>query len=191
MIYLFSVLFLFGIIVSSCKKVPGPQGETGAAGVQGNQGAQGIQGVQGNDGNANVKSYDITVPVSSFQKLTINNEYYASATLPVVVGLYDAVMVYKFKENVNGTDYYAQLPYDDWYNTSYYIHYFFEIGNSNSLFVSLQNSSGSAPFSNMTTGNIYYRVVIIKGTAGRKANIPDGLNTKDYNQVKKVFNLTD
>lgn len=77
LIYFLSVLFLTGIMLSSCKKETGQQGQkgdTGAAGVQGSQGIQGatgeqgIQGQQGPQGNANVHTYNFNIYASNWSK---------------------------------------------------------------------------------------------------------------------------
>jgi hypothetical protein len=165
-------ILLFALIVVSCIK-------------------EGPEGPQGPTGNANVKTYPFSADLSGFQLVNTSGEYYTTIDFTTVdIGSNDAVLVYYDRETVNSVDYWAQLPFDDWYSSTLYNHFSFEIGDNSKMFINIRNSSGVEPYSPMT-GTLYFKAVVIRGYAGKKAVIPASLNTGNYSEVRNYYKLAD
>lgn len=173
-----------GLIFSSCKKDPGPKGDTGPTGPQ------------GAPGNANVYNYKFNVNLSSFIGPLTNGEWSSSNALTFMGSTFidekDAVLLYLFDKTVGSTDYYNALPFNDYFNTgTAFNQHSFQIGSSGSaniLILKIRNSTGGQPYTSMTTGALSYKLVLVKASA-RMAN--PNVNYNDYNAVKEAFNLKD
>lgn len=173
-------IFIFGILLVSCTK-EGPMGPMGP---------QGPAGPQGPINNANVISYETTLNLAILRYIAANKSYAAAADISdFYLTDQDVILIYHKYNN-----YWTQLPYDEWFNESYYNHFCFDYYTENNkithLIIYIKNSSGLAPYSPMT-GNLYFRIVVIKGSMTTKANIPSFINTKDYQQVKEYYNIKD
>lgn len=158
-------------------------------------GAPGATGKQGPQGNANVKTVLFSVNLNQFIGPLSN----ASYSLPYAVGSlniteWDAVLLYEFTNSVAGIDYYTQLPFDDYFNsgTSFNHHYFEHgaTGSGNIIDIYIRNSGGLQPYTTMS-GLLYYKCVVIAGSPGIKAQLPDALIGADYTAVKAYYNIKD
>jgi hypothetical protein len=196
---IFAIIISIVLFVSCTKEGPaGPAGATGATGAIGPSGPQGPQGPQGQQGNANVYGYKFSIPLSSFIGPVTNLEYtYVLNPFNIngwvgSIGANDAVLMYIFNETVSGTDYYQAMPYQDFYSTgSIYNYHSFQVastGTSNIITISVRNSTGIAPYTSMTTGSLYYKLIYIKSTNKMKAVMPKNL---DYESVKSFYHIKD
>lgn len=183
-LFLGFIMLMNIIMFNGCKK----DGATGPTGATGETGAT---------GNANVKSVKFSLAISSFIGPLTDNEWskpYAISSSNITIGEWDAVLLYIFKENIGSTSYYIQLPYNDYFNTSSnFNHFYFEhgsTGSNNILDIYIRNSSGAQPYSTMS-GTLYFKCVVIQGTQGIKAKVPDEINANDYDQVREYYHLAD
>ncbi len=167
--FLFVLLTLAAITLSSCKKVEGPEGPQGPAGSQGPV------------GNANVQEVDMTINIADLILWSYNNSYYVYKSLSQASN--DAVLGYVYKNSE-----WNSLTFINYFNTSSYFNaYSFSIADDNSIYISIRNSSGGAPFSDMTTGTLSYRFIIVK--AATYAAMPDNIDISNYDEVKTYFKL--
>ena len=173
-----TIFVAFGLIFSSCKKDPGPKGDTGSQGPAGPAGTNGTNGINGTNGNANVVSSSITTASWTY----VAPSWEMSFTYPAInQDILDngAVLVYV----KSGSNYY-QLPYTFYPSSSYsrtytFVHY---LGG---LKVFVTDSDLTQP---TNPGTLTFKVVAI-AASGKMAN--PNLNYDDYNAVKKAFNLQD
>jgi len=195
---LLAIIVVFGMF--SCTKVGpmGPQGEPGQ------NGANGQNGEDGEDGTSPAVYY-FDVPLNNFQYESYNeswNSYYYIEGL--TINITDLVMVFvNLSNDGNGDNYWQALSYNEFINnTDFYIQHSFGImdidddtGNNNYLkgdiMFSLRASDGFAPYDDMSSDALLlYNVYVIKGVEGKKAQLPDGLNPNNREDVKKyVSNL--
>lgn len=173
------LVIAIGLTFTSCKKAE--KGDTGPAGA---------------NGNANVYNYKFNVNLSSFIGPLTNGEWSSPNALTfmgsTVIDEKDAVLLYLFDHTTGTTDYYNQMPFLDYFNTgTAFNSHSFEVGSTGSVNIislKIRNSTGGIPYTSMTTGALSYKMVVIKAHA-RMAN--PNVNYKDYNAVKKAFNLKD
>lgn len=196
---IFNLLSLsFVILLSiSCAK-DGEQGPAGPQGPAGQQGATGPQGPAGANGNANVYSYKFSVPLSNFIGPQLNNAWQYVFSPTTVMGLNtfisdkDVILMYLYEQTTGGTDYYNAMPFNDYFNTgTAFNQHSFQIGATgpaNFILIEIRNSTGVQPYTSMTTGDLYYKMVYIKSTNKVKPSLPNSL---DYASVKAYYNLKD
>jgi len=191
-----SFLILFVFIISSCE---GPQGEPGPAGTQGAAGTQGPAGPAGPAGKIN---FIATEWIKSDNNILIKN--YDPATLTTGGSLTDGgiekisqadlnkgiVLVYDTYEEDKSVI--NALPYDYVFDDN---HVWFSYGASKSdkSYVNLyttfaKNVDPQKFYSEITGGNMWYRVIIIPAVAGGRLK---GLDLRDYKAVKAYLGLKD
>lgn len=184
------VAFLSSLMLS-CKGEKGDKGDIGPQGPRGEQGPPGPRGPQGPPGNANVKMFQFNVPLGDFVKNS-NNQYWnfhRIAGADIDAG--DAVLMYKYTSRYGGnSNYYANLPFNEYWGGGSldYNHHSFEIGNNNNVLFYIRRGNGGVPYSNMNSGSIGYRAVIIKGTGKREA-LPDTLDISRYENLARYLGL--
>jgi hypothetical protein len=170
-------VMLFLVLFLSCVK-------------EGPMGPQGARGTSGQDGVVNVDAYQFTVNLSDFLLSSSNYEYYIHQNVSLAnIQPADAVLVYYDRETYQSNDYWAQLPFNDYYDTfDNYNHFSYELGYDGYMFINIRNSQGAAPYSPMS-GNLYFKIVVIKGNTNKKATIPSNLNTNNYEELKQYFKI--
>jgi hypothetical protein len=171
--------FVVVLLFMSCSK-EGPMGPQGPSGNNGQNGQNGI---------VNVNSYSLTVSLSDFLLSSSNNEYYIHQNVSNSnIQTSDAVLVYYNRETYQGNDYWAQLPFDDYYDSFNYNHFSYELGYNGYMFINIRNSQASTPYSPML-GNLYFKIIVIRGYIPKKASIPPALNTRNYSEVKQYYKI--
>lgn len=189
-----AILVLISSVLTtfSCTK----EGKQGPAGTNGINGASGTNGTNGYDGNANVYSYKFSVYLSSFIGPLTDNSWEYTFTPSTIMGQYlganDVILMYLFDHSTSGTDYYNALPYLDYWNTgTAFNQHSFQIGatgSTNVITISIRNSTGPQPYTSMTSGSLYYKMVYIKSVNMVKPKLPQDLS---YASVKGYYNLKD
>lgn len=172
------------LFLASCIKesTPGPQGP---------QGPQGQPGQDGYDGVVNVDSYTMNVYLNDFQFYSTNREYYLHADVSVAnIQSNDAVLVYFYREDFNNHQYWAQLPFDDYYDSFDYNHFSYELGYDGYMLLNIRNSQGVVPYSPMS-GTVSYKFIVIRGNYNKKASAPASVNLNDFSAVAKYYNIKD
>ena len=149
-------------LITSCKKVEGPQGEQGEQGIQGEQGPQ-------------AKTYNFNLNFGAgdtFQSYTgIKNDFNED----------DVILTFVEYDQVGGNPTYVQLPFED--NGISWVADF--IGNDGTLYISIFNSSnGSSVISSSTL--ISCKAVLIKSSSITKN---PNLDLSSYKAVEKAFNI--
>lgn len=141
-------------------------------------------GAAGADGNANVTSQTLTVSTWTWDATNLNR--YANwtgsvsiLTAPAVST--GAVMLYQ----IVGTQY-VQLPITSRTTNSISENDLFTY-SVGSLNITIQNSDSSDPIANIITPSNYKLVVIPQKSLDQHPNV----NLKNYNEVKRTFNLKD
>ena len=175
------LICITALLFNGCKK--GDKGEVGPAGT---------------NGNANVQGYTFSVPLASFIGPLTNNgwEYIFNITTVMGSGSYiganDAILMYLFDQTAAGTDYYNALPYLDYFNAgTAYNQHSFQIGatgSTNLILIDIRNSTGGQPYTSMTTGSLYYKIVWVQSRSKQKPILPSDLS---YPSVKAFYNLKD
>ncbi len=162
-IFAMALICVFATTIQSCKKP-----EKGEAGPQGPVGASGPE--------ATTKTYILTF------NTTQNWQSYSG-----FVGLYDTddiIVTYIFNATYS-EDYYVQLPYI--LNGAANI--FAEVGeNTGHIYINTNNANGSAGSPWASSVSLKFKSVLIKSRAMKSH---PKLNLKDYNEVKRAFNLKD
>jgi len=165
------MLISFLVILASCSKEgpigpagpqgdKGPAGATGATGPAGATGATGATGPQGVAGNANVKVYNRNVALGW-------TSYYFT-DIPGINST-SAVLVYIY--NSNYSEFYA-MPC----TMNGRIHLF-----------SISGSNLGLEMSPAWSGSTTYRIVVIQGTAAKKAL--GTIDATNYEEVKKLYDI--
>ena len=153
------------------------------------EGPQGAQGPRGYSGVVNVDAYSLTVNLADLLYSSTTAEYYINENISTAnIVSTDAVLVYYNRETYQGNDYWAQMPFDDYYSSTRYNHFSYELGYNGYMMLNIRNSDGVAPYSPMTTGSLFFRIIVIRGNS-KKATIPSTIDTKNYLEVKKFYNL--
>ncbi len=155
------VVLIIGIVLSSCKK-----GDTGPVGPAGANGTNGV---------SNITTYVGTTTNASW---TLSGTEYDA--IFNVSGITSSVVsngsVMVFLGNTAQTTWSA-LPFS---YQSVEFNYFYSLGQ---VTISVTLNSGSAP---SNPGGIPFKIVVIP-----PAMIKQGVNTKNYSEVKAVYNLKD
>jgi hypothetical protein len=153
------VLFVMGMIASSCEGPEGPRGPAGTAGTD------------GTDGNANVI-------VCGFPEdtLTASNPY-LDLILPVSAGICDSSVILPYLHQYNWYPI-GGLGYGGYYNTRYWIY-------SNDLGIAIMNPDGS-DYSGSDQIWDSIRVFVIPASDFRKAE-QNGVDFKNMDEVNSYF----
>ena len=152
------------------------------------EGPQGIQGPRGQAGIVNVDAYSLTINLADFSYSSTSGEYYINENISIAnINSTDAVLVYFNRETYQGNDYWAQLPFDDYYSSTRYNHFSYELGYNGYMLINIRNSDNVAPYTSMS-GNLFFRIIVIRGNS-KKATIPSTLDTKNYSEVKRFYDL--
>lgn len=163
--FLCGALVAIALVTTSCKKDPGPKGDTGA------QGPQGIPG-------PSAKTYTFAANFSS------TSQYYSYSGL---IGLYtadDAILVYVMNATYSAVDYYVQLPYVVGGSVNVYA----EVGETGIIFINTDKANGTSGSPWTSNVSFKFKAVVIKSSQLKKH--PD-INLKDYNEVVQTFNIKD
>ncbi len=169
------ISILFGIIsltFTACQK-DGPMGP------------EGPQGIPGEDGIVNIQSFYYTIyddEWEEFGEAGVGFGYTSTMDFPEItedVLNYGAVLVYLYQDE---SLYSLPITFvnagDGGYMTSIWVTLQLE-----QVLVTFQDSDGLT----VNPGTQEFKVVIIDGSV----LIPEGLNLKDYNEVKNYFNLVE
>ena len=177
-----TVVFISMLLINSCT-------------VQ-NQGPVGPPGRRGNDGIANIKILTYNIYLTDWARdNSQTNLWYFKITSPYInydVIDYGTVLFYYGRpENDGNVNLWYALPFTD-------IYYEGDLTNAK-IFdafyyyqtIELTYTDTSPTFLDRPDiGDIRVKVVILEGTPINKIKL-DSVNTKDYNQVKKIFNISD
>jgi len=191
-----SFLILFSFIFSSCE---GPQGLPGPQGASGTPGPQGPAGPAGQTGKV---TFFATEWIKADNKFWI--ESYDATTLTSRMALFGGAIDKITQADLNGG---IVLVYDTYYEDKSAInalaydfvfgdnHVWFTYGasksdkNSIDLYATFaKNVDPKNFFTEITGGNVFYRVIIIPALAGGRMK---GVDLKDYNAVKTYLGLKD
>jgi hypothetical protein len=161
---------IFGLFLFSCVK-EGPQGPAGRNGI------------------VNVDSYSMDVYLADFLFYSTSSEYYIIKNVSYAdIQPTDAVLVYLNRETIDNNDYWAQLPFDDFYSSVDCNHFSYELGYNGNMIINIRNSQGYPPYSPMN-GTLHFRFIVIRGYLSKKALIPPNLNTNSYSEVVKYYKI--
>lgn len=192
--YSFSILALSAcLLFTACSKTgpAGPAGPAGQDGAAGAQGAAGEQGPKGDTGTANVI-------YSPWMDVAYSADTVHHGTVIDTVGFYANIPSQSLTSDIlNGGDMHIYvnlntsdqpevelLPYVD-LNTGITITPTFEINN-----IALYSNVNASTETIQSVKYLQYRYVLIPGgTSGNAVVHPP--NWKDYNAVKKFYNLPD
>ncbi len=168
------LLLAAGILsLTSCVK-EGPVGPQGPAGYDGANGATGPTGSSNVASNTFVVTPNYWAASTGVSNTTVTGGAYFYDNLTSPIGDGSAVLVY-----LQSYKTWIPLP---WTNND--IEYSFD-NTANTLQLTIQSGSGNTTV-NLPTANDTFKLVVV--TPAMKALHPN-VNYKDYNEVKRVFNL--
>lgn len=161
-----------------------------------NQGPVGPPGPRGNDGIANIKILTFNLyPNDWLRDKSETNLWFFRITTPYIdydiIDYGTVLFYYGFPENDGNVNLWYALPFTD-------IYYEGDLTNAK-IFdafyyyqtIELTYKDTSPTYLNLPDlGDIRIKAVILEGTPINRIKLKE-LNTKDYNQVKKAFNISD
>lgn len=163
----------------------------------------GPNGLDGTDGTS-PKVYYFDVPLNTFIFQSYNNSWQSfNYITDVTLTDYDLVMAFvNLSSDGNGDNYWQALPYIEYIDdsTDFYIEHGYGImdidddsGNNNYLagdiMFSLITNTGADPYTNMnSTALLKYNVYVIRGTQGKKAELPKSVDRKNKSEVEAYIN---
>lgn len=192
--YLVLLLVVTGLILTSCYK----EGAPGPVGPQGENGLNGANGQNGQNGES-PKVYYFDVQLKQFTSQGYNSSWITYSYVDgITITDNDLVMAYvNLSSDGNGDNYWQAMPHSEYVdNGDFFIQHSFGImginddsGNNNylagNIMFSLRTNTGVAPYLNMnTTSLLKYNVYIIKGTIGKKAQIPTFVDVNNKIEVE-------
>lgn len=191
------IAILITINTLSCSKGdPGPQGPAGPPGINGQNGTNGADG-------SIPKIYYFDIPLKKFIHQNYNSSWNTYAFIKnYTIQETDLVIAYvNLSSDGNGDNYWQQLPYTEYLdNSNFSIQHSFGIMNINDdsgnnlyknkdIMFALRTPAGQPPYTNMNSDALLkYNIYIIKGMKGKKAKIPENINTNNINELKKYIN---
>ena len=162
---LLAMFIICSLVLTSCKE--GPQGPKGAT------------------GNANVNTYTYNVYYSDW--LASSKDLYVNLSANFItqdINDNGTVLVYIS----NGSNGWLALPQIEYTASNYFTRYsaVYYVGG-----VTIWKTDSDGNQTSTPTGTSTFKIVAIQGYAGKKSNIPTGLNTNNYNDVKRYYCLSD
>ncbi len=173
-----------------------------ACSKEGERGPRGYDGLNGRDGlnGSTPQLFPFDIPVRDFSMQTYyedasqlyNNAWVALGNINgMTINENDLVMVFMHQTTDGGPDNYFQaLPYNDYFDgTNNFNHYSYGIlDNNGDILFSIRRNDGTQPFDDMNASwTIQYNVYVLKGTAGRKAKLPQGIQTEK--ELRTFYNI--
>lgn len=161
-----------------------------------NQGPIGPQGPRGDDGISNIKILTYNVYLSDWARdNSETNLWFFRITSPYInydiIDYGTVLFYYGFPENDGNVNLWYALPFTDIYyegdltNAKIFdAFYYYE-----TMEFTYKDTSPTY-LNNPDIGDIRIKAVILEGTPINKIKLK-GVDTKDYSQIKKVFNISD
>ena len=189
---LLSVLIIL-ISLTSCYQ----QGPMGPMGPQGQSGYNGQDGVDG----STPLVYYFDMQLNQYSPQAYNSSWVTYGFVNnYTITNNDLVYVYAYLSSDGaGDNYWQALPFNEYMdNSQIFLEHSFGImdidyGNyiKGDIMFSMRKSDSSAPYSNMnSTALLTYKVIIVKGMQGKKAEIPETVNTKNIYELEKYLNIS-
>ena len=195
-----SLLAVLALLMSCTQE--GPQGPRGP---QGNSGSNGQNGVDGQDGAGSIeapKVYYFDKQLKQFSPQSYNSSWISYGYIDVYT-ITDNDLVYAYAllnsdGDAAGDNYWQALPFNEFLdNGQEFVEHSFGVMDvetndylKGDLMFWMRRSTGAAPYSNMnSTAIITYKVIIVRGVEGKKAVIPENVNTKDIYELEAYLNI--
>lgn len=189
---LLSVLIIL-ISLTSCYQ----QGPMGPMGPQGQSGQNGHDGVDGET----PKVYYFDMKLNQYSPQAYNSSWVTYGFVnSYTITNNDLVYTYAYLSSDGaGDNYWQALPFNEYMDNSHvFLEHSFGImdidyGNyiKGDIMFSMRKSDSSAPYSNMnSTAILTYKVIIVRGIQGKKAEIPETVNTKNIYELEKYLKIS-
>ena len=174
------------------------EGPMGPRGPQGNSGTNGQDGVDGET----PKVYYFNKQLNQFAPQSYNSSWVSYGYIDVyTITNNDLVYCYAYLNSdgdAAGDNYWQALPFNEYLdNGQEFVEHSFGIMDvdfgdylKGDLMFWMRRSTGAAPYENMnSTAVISYKVIVVKGVEGKKAVVPDSVNTKDIYELEAYLNI--
>jgi len=191
---LLSILLLL-ISITSCYQ-QGPMGPMGPQGQSGQNGQDGIDGTT-------PKVYYFDMQLNQFAPQSYNSSWVTYGFIDgYTITDNDLVYAYAYLNSDGdpaGDNYWQSLPFNEYLdNGQEFIEHSFGIMNFDNgnvylkgdIMFWMRRSTGAAPYNPMNSPAILtYKVIVVRGVQGKKAEIPETVNTKNIYELEKYLNI--
>jgi len=170
-------------------------------GPMGPRGPQGNSGYNGQDGET-PRVYYFEKQLKQFASQSYNSSWVSYGYIDVyTITDNDLVYAYAFLNSdgdAAGDNYWQALPFNEYLdNGQEFIEHSFGVMNVNfgnyqkgDIMFWMRRSTGAAPYNPMnSTATITYKVIVVKGVQGKKAVIPETVNTKDIYELEAYLKI--